>query len=172
MHKRNRCCVIFQARPVIENIYTLFSSRMSSMWWFFSLHCIFLFCSNLVSLHILGVCIAKNQYWKLETNIPRKGIARPKSTFMCLWAIYIFPRSMCLFCCRKYVDRYWEYIKRLQTHECVNWDWGRAFPIKGILKWNFCCSVVTYPNKYMLQAAVLWIRKLVFRIQIRIQEAN
>ncbi len=23
------------------------------------------------------------------------------STFMCLWAIYIFPRSICLFCCRK-----------------------------------------------------------------------
>jgi hypothetical protein len=25
----------------------------------------------------------------------------PVSTFMCLWAIYIFPRSICLFCCRK-----------------------------------------------------------------------
>ncbi len=29
----------------------------------------------------------------------------PNSTFMCLWAIYIFPLSMCLFPCRKYVDR-------------------------------------------------------------------
>jgi hypothetical protein len=27
------------------------------------------------------------------------------STFMCLWAIYIFPPSICQFCCRKYVDR-------------------------------------------------------------------
>ncbi len=26
----------------------------------------------------------------------------PISTFMCLWAIYIFPRSVGLFCCRKY----------------------------------------------------------------------
>ncbi len=32
----------------------------------------------------------------------------PISTFM--WVLYIFPRSICLFCCRKYVDRFWEYI--------------------------------------------------------------
>ncbi len=49
---------------------------------------------------------------------------------MCLWEILIFPRSFCLFCCRKYVDRSWEYINRSQTHECGNWDWGRAIPIR------------------------------------------
>ncbi len=38
------------------------------------------------------------------------------STFMCLWAIYIFPRSICLFCRRKYVGRSWEYINRSQKH--------------------------------------------------------
>jgi hypothetical protein len=29
-----------------------------------------------------------------------------------------------LFCCRKYVDRSWDYLilNRLQTHECGNWD--------------------------------------------------
>jgi hypothetical protein len=43
---------------------------------------------------------AKKQYRKFETNIPRKGIAQI-STFMCLWAICIFPRLICLFCCRK-----------------------------------------------------------------------
>jgi hypothetical protein len=42
---------------------------------------------------------AKNQYRKFGTHVPRKGFARP--TFMCLWAIYIFPWSICLFCCRK-----------------------------------------------------------------------
>ncbi len=31
---------------------------------------------------------------------------------MCLRAIYIFPPSICLFCCRKYVDQSWEYINR------------------------------------------------------------
>ncbi len=48
---------------------------------------------------------AKTQYRKFETNIPRKGTARPQShpipTFMILWAIYIFLWSVCLFCCRK-----------------------------------------------------------------------
>ncbi len=44
----------------------------------------------------------------------------PISTFMCLWAIYIFPRSICLFCCRKYVDRFWELKKCSQTQE-----WGK-----------------------------------------------
>ncbi len=56
----------------------------------------------------------------------------PISTFMCLWAIYIFPPSICLFCCRKYVDRSWDYINRSQTHECGNWEWGHAIPIKRI----------------------------------------
>ncbi len=40
----------------------------------------------------------------------------------------------------KYVDRSWEYINRSQTHECGNWDWGRAIPRKGIHKWDFPCS--------------------------------
>jgi hypothetical protein len=50
----------------------------------------------------------------------------PISTFMCLWAIYIFPQSICLFCCRKYVDRSWEYI-----NGCGNWD----------CEWDFLCCV-------------------------------
>ncbi len=54
----------------------------------------------------------------------------PISTFMCLWAIYIFPRSNCLFCWRKDVDRSWEYENH--SHECGNWDWGRAIPQKYI----------------------------------------
>ncbi len=41
---------------------------------------------------------------KFETNIPRKGIARPQSQFlhfMWLLEIYILPQSVCLFCWRK-----------------------------------------------------------------------
>ncbi len=64
------------------------------------------------------------------------------STFMCLWAIFIFPRWICLFCGMIYVDRSWEYINRSQTHECGNWDWGRAIPRKGIHKWDFRCSAL------------------------------
>ncbi len=53
---------------------------------------------------------------------------------MCLWANYIFPRSVCLFCWRKYVVRSWDYINRSQTHECGNRGWGRSIPRKGIHK--------------------------------------
>ncbi len=48
---------------------------------------------------------AKTKYREFETNIPKEkelhGLSVPVSTFMCLWAIYIFPRLVCLLCCRK-----------------------------------------------------------------------
>ncbi len=108
-------------------------------------------------MYVNNLCIqptAKTQYRKFETNIPRKGIARPQSQFpqICLWAIYIIPRSICLFCRRKYVDRSREYVNRSQTHECGNWEWGREIPRKGIHKWDFRCSAwpvyVVYIKRY------------------------
>ncbi len=65
----------------------------------------------------------------------------PVPTLIYLWEIYIFPGPVCLVCCREiHVDRSWEYINGSQTHECGNWDWGRAIPRKGIHRWNFPCS--------------------------------
>jgi hypothetical protein len=81
---------------------------------------------------------------KIRNKYSQKGncaASVPMSTFICLWAIYILPPSVCLFFCRKYVDRSWEYRIRSQTHECRNWDWGRAIPPKGIHKWDFLCRV-------------------------------
>jgi hypothetical protein len=47
------------------------------------------------------------------------GVSVPISTFMHLWIFfYIFPRSVCLFCWRKYVDRSWDYIRLTDT-----WMW-------------------------------------------------
>ncbi len=40
-------------------------------------------------------------------------------TLTYLWEISIFPGSICLFCCRKYVDRSWEYICKLLTDTCM-----------------------------------------------------
>jgi hypothetical protein len=87
------------------------------------------------------------------------AVTVPISTFMCLWAIYIFPISICLFCGRKYVDRSWEYINRSQTHECGNWDWGRTIPRKGIHKWYFRCSATYNNTKYSLIRYLIKISK-------------
>jgi hypothetical protein len=45
------------------------------------------------SLSFLYVCTAKTQYQKFETNIPRKGIARPQSQFphSCVCERFIYP---------------------------------------------------------------------------------
>ncbi len=87
---------------------------------------------------------AKTQYWKFETNIPRKGTARPQSQFphscVCERFIYSHDRSASYSAAGKYVERSWDYINRSQTHECGNRDWGVAIPFLGIHKWDFRCS--------------------------------
>ncbi len=65
---------------------------------------------NLMSLYT-----AKKQNRKFEQIFLEKELRglSPNShtTFMCLWAIYIFPQSVCLYSAiEKYVDRSWEYI--------------------------------------------------------------
>jgi hypothetical protein len=43
------------------------------------------------------------------------------------------------------VTQSWEYINRSQTHECGNWDWGRAIFRKEIHKCDFRSSVDSDP---------------------------
>jgi hypothetical protein len=77
---------------------------------------------------------------------------------------YIFPRWVCLFCWRKYVDRSWEYITRSQTHECGNWGWGRTIPRKGIYKRNCRCSAEQLGPKAMYwqrMNMIIWLLSLV-----------
>jgi hypothetical protein len=68
-------------------------------------------------------------------------VCLPIPTLIYLRDIYIFPQSVCLFAAANYVDQSWEYINRSQTHECRNWDCGRAIPFLGIHKLDFPYSV-------------------------------
>ncbi len=77
------------------------------------------------------------------------------STFRCLWAFYIFPGSVHIFPAAESADGSWEYKNRSQTHECGNWDWGRAVPWKGMLKWDFHRSVKWWP--FLQLCLVVWL---------------
>ncbi len=55
--------------------------------------------------------------------------------------LYNFQDWSVCFAAAKYADRSWEYIIRSQTHECMNWDWGRTIPFVGIHELDFLYSV-------------------------------
>ncbi len=107
---------------------------------------------------------AKTQCRKFETNIPRKGIARPQSQFshlcVCERFIYSHNQSACSAAGKK-VDRSWEYINCSQTHECVNWDLGLAR--KGIHRWDFRCSVVNPKPKQLIHRRLCFASGWVYR---------
>ncbi len=62
---------------------------------------------------------------------------------MCLWGIYIFSQSVCLFCCRKICWPILGIYRSFTDTNCGNWDWGRAIPFLGKHKWDFRCSACT-----------------------------
>jgi hypothetical protein len=85
-------------------------------------------------------------------------------SYFCEKFIYFFDRSA-YSAAGKYVDQAWEYTNHSQTHECGNWDWGRAIPRKGIYIWDFPCSVehvflgfgLCFPSYLPGSFAGLWI---------------
>ncbi len=74
-----------------------------------------------------------------ETVISKTELCGSGSQFLhsCICARFIFPGSVCLFCC-SHIERL---ILGSQTHDCGNWDWGRTIPRKSIHNWDFLCSV-------------------------------
>ncbi len=88
--------------------------------------------------------IAKTQYRKFKTNIPRKGTVRLQSQILhsCFCEPFIYSSDRSAYSAAgKYVGRTWENINRSQTHECGNWNRGRANPFLGIHKFKFLCCV-------------------------------
>ncbi len=101
-----------------------------------------------------------NVWFPFTSCIPRNETVQPRcfqnriimfcfpiSTFMYLWAIYIFPRSVSLFGC-SHLGRPIRGINKslTDTWMCRNWDWSRAkkFPILEIHKFNFRYSVFIF----------------------------
>ncbi len=119
----------------------------------------------------------------------------PISTFMCLWVIYI-PRigphisssrkdRPIVGICNSLTDT-WMWKLGLRPRYsfsgnicfkfssfclCIDWDWGRAIPRKGIHKWDFPCSAANgkqrpvclkkciklcWPWKITYQATLVW----------------
>ncbi len=92
---------------------------------------------------------------KFQTNIPRKGIARPQFLFLhsCVCERFIYSNDQSAYsAARKYVNGSWEYINRSQTNECGNRDWGRTIPFLGIHKWDFRGSAFSFYLLYFLFA--------------------
>ncbi len=62
-------------------------------------------------------------------------------SFFCERFIYSSDRSAYSAAGKLLQGRTWEYIYHSQTHECGNWEWGRAIPCLGIHKFKFLRSV-------------------------------
>jgi hypothetical protein len=83
-----------------------------------------------------------SQKWNCGASLfPKQNynVLSPKSythTYIYERFIYFQDRSA-YFAAAKYVDLFWKYINRSQTHECRNWDWGREISFLGIHKLDF-----------------------------------
>ncbi len=81
---------------------------------------------------------------------------------MCLWEIYIFPRSVSLFFWRKYVDRSWDYINRSHINVEIGAE-AALFPEKEYVhKGDFRCSATTSTNFQFTSLSMLNLRHPLF----------
>ncbi len=137
---KNRCSLLCIAQNTDNVIFVIEKNIM---------HCKWRDGENSISMSGSHLCFPRNE--TVQPPYVKNSIIMfclPIPTLIYLWEIYIFPRLVCpqYFAAAKYV----EYINLSQTHECGNWDWGRAIPKKGIHKWDFRCSAA---NFYTLNSA-------------------
>ncbi len=90
--------------------------------------------------------------WNKYSQKRNIGASVPIYTFMCLWANYIFPRWVCLFCWRKYVDWSWEYINQSKILNVEIGAEAALFPEKEYI--NGIAVAVQYSISYSSISAV------------------
>ncbi len=106
---------------------------------------------------------AKTQYRQFEKYSQERNCAAtvPISTFMRLWAIYIFPRLICLFCCRKMCGPILGIYKSLTD----TWMWKLGLrqqfqQMRKVLYWSRCrfihCIYAGFVIKHIFVMMVYW----------------
>ncbi len=97
-----------------------------------------------VHIRVWTDTLQRHKYQKFETNIPRKELrGLSPNTYIHVSVSYCYIPTIGLpILLQKKVDPSWEYTDHSQTHECGNWDWGRAIPFLGIHKSKFFCSAL------------------------------
>ncbi len=71
--------------------------------------------------------------WNKYSQKRNCAVSIPISTFMCLWAIYIFPWSVCLFCCGKICGP----ILGIYEYLTGTWIWKLGLRPRHSLTWLF-----------------------------------
>ncbi len=86
------------------------------------------------------LCIPRNE--TVDSKIELKcSVSQFLHTYICE-SLYISRIDLPILLQEKYVDRFWEYINRSETHECAEIGTEAAkFPEKEYIKWDFCYSV-------------------------------
>ncbi len=114
--------------------------------WFSQLLCSGLMPHRWVIFNILNI-LTMALFMHCKNSIPKNrnkyshkwncAASVPIPTFMFLWAIYIFPRSVCLFCCRKIG------IPIVGIYKSVRdtWMWKWDYSFLGVHKSDILCSV-------------------------------
>jgi hypothetical protein len=114
---------------------------------------------------------------KSHLCIPKNGTARPQSQFphSCVWAIYIFPPLVCLFCCRKVytvkkVESFpspagmslpnspWARIMTLLNYSCPREVWLVTSRLETGNSWTFFYGAYTDPGYIQITQDKLGLR--------------